>query len=94
MALTAHALQAVQFRLKSVSNEGHFTLEAESVSHPYLPPPYSGRTEVSYMAHKAKALTAVQVTLRPVSKKRHFTMQHGRVTRPYVHPYFSGVTEI
>jgi hypothetical protein len=29
MALSAHYLKAVQVRLKSVSNEGHFTLEAE-----------------------------------------------------------------
>jgi hypothetical protein len=33
MVLPAHALLAVQARLKSVSNEGHFTLEAETVLH-------------------------------------------------------------
>jgi hypothetical protein len=36
MVLSAHALRAVQVRLKSVSKEGHFTLEAEIVFRPYL----------------------------------------------------------
>jgi hypothetical protein len=31
MVLPDHALQAVQVRLKSVSNEGHFTLETETL---------------------------------------------------------------
>jgi hypothetical protein len=30
MALPAHALRAAQVTVKSVSNEGHFTLEAET----------------------------------------------------------------
>jgi hypothetical protein len=37
MALPAHVLQAVHVRLKSVSNEGHFTLGVEKVFRPYLP---------------------------------------------------------
>jgi hypothetical protein len=36
MVLPAHAQQAVQVTLKSVSNEGHFTLEVETVSRLYL----------------------------------------------------------
>jgi hypothetical protein len=36
MTLPAHALPAVQVRLKWVSNEGHFTPDAEKVFHPYL----------------------------------------------------------
>jgi hypothetical protein len=31
MELQAHVLQALQLRLKSVSNKGHFTLEVERV---------------------------------------------------------------
>jgi hypothetical protein len=34
MVLTAHALQAVQVRLKSVNNAGHFTLEDETAFRP------------------------------------------------------------
>jgi hypothetical protein len=37
MVFRAHALPAVQVRLKSVSNEGHFTVEVETVSKQYLP---------------------------------------------------------
>jgi hypothetical protein len=37
MVLTAHALQAVQVRLKSVGNEEQFTPEVETVFIPYLP---------------------------------------------------------
>jgi hypothetical protein len=36
MVLPADALQAVQVRLKSESNEGHFTLEVQTVFRPYL----------------------------------------------------------
>jgi hypothetical protein len=37
MVLPAHAPQAMEVSLKSVSNEGHFTLEAGTVSRLYLP---------------------------------------------------------
>jgi hypothetical protein len=37
MVLTAHALQAVQVRLKVVGNEGDFTPVVETVFCPYLP---------------------------------------------------------
>jgi hypothetical protein len=36
MAPPANALQAEYVSLKSVSNEGHFTLEAETVFRPYV----------------------------------------------------------
>jgi hypothetical protein len=42
MALTAQALQAVQVTLKSVTNEGHFALETETVSLLFLPSHCSG----------------------------------------------------
>jgi hypothetical protein len=45
MVLHAYALQAVQLRVKSLSNEGHFTLQAETVSRPYLPQDSSVVTE-------------------------------------------------
>jgi hypothetical protein len=45
MVLTAHALQAVLVRLKALSNKGHFTLEVETVFHPYLSNDCNGVTE-------------------------------------------------
>jgi hypothetical protein len=49
MALPTHALRAVQVRLKSVGNEGYFSLEAEKVFRPYLPSDWSGVTEYDTM---------------------------------------------
>jgi hypothetical protein len=37
MVLTAHALQAMQVTLQAVSNEGIFTLEAETIFRPLSP---------------------------------------------------------
>jgi hypothetical protein len=45
MLLPAHALQAEQLRMRSVSNEEHFTLEVKKVFHPYLTQDCSGVTE-------------------------------------------------
>jgi hypothetical protein len=45
MVLSAHALQAVQVRVKSLSNERHFTIQAETVSRLYLPQDSSVVTE-------------------------------------------------
>jgi hypothetical protein len=50
MALAAHALRAVQVRLKSVNNEGHFTLEAEKVLCPYLASHCNGVNEICDIA--------------------------------------------
>jgi hypothetical protein len=63
MALSAHALRPVQITLKSVSNEGHFTLEAETDFSPYLFSHCSGMTEIWEMALSAQALEAVPVSL-------------------------------
>jgi hypothetical protein len=37
MVPSAHALQVVKFRLKSVSEEVHIILEVEKIFRPYLP---------------------------------------------------------
>jgi hypothetical protein len=63
MALLARALRTVQVRTKSLSNEGHFTLEAETVSRSYIPSHCSGGTEICHMALPAHALRAVKVKL-------------------------------
>jgi hypothetical protein len=71
MTLSANALQAVHVRLISVSNEGHFTLEAETVFRPYLPSHWSGVTKICHMALPAHALLTVQVRLMSVSNEGH-----------------------
>jgi hypothetical protein len=59
MALPVHALQAIKVKLKPVCNEGHFTLEAETLFTHYLPWHYIGVTEICHMAHPAHALRAL-----------------------------------
>jgi hypothetical protein len=61
MAFPAHALKQLSVRLASVSNDWHFTLEAETVFRPYFPSHCSGVTEMCHMALPAHALQAVQV---------------------------------
>jgi hypothetical protein len=64
MALLTHALEAVRVKLKSVSNERHFTLVAERVFRPYLPSHCIGLTEMRNMALPAHAVRPVQVRLK------------------------------
>jgi hypothetical protein len=45
MVFNAHALKAVQVRLKSVCKEGHFTLDVETGFRSYLPLHCIGVTE-------------------------------------------------
>jgi hypothetical protein len=45
MELTAHAIEAVQVKFKSVGNEEHFALQVETVFRPHLPKDCSGVTE-------------------------------------------------
>jgi hypothetical protein len=93
MALTAQALQSVQVWLKSVSTEGHFTREAETVFRSYHTSHCSGETGTSHVALNAHALQSVQVWLKSVSNEGHFTREAERVSRPYLASNCSGVTE-
>jgi hypothetical protein len=93
VALPAHALQAEQVRLKSVINEGHFTLEAETVFRPYLPLHCSEETEIYYMALPTHVLRAVEVRLKSVNNEGYFTLQAERVSRPYHPLHWSVVIE-
>jgi hypothetical protein len=72
----------VQVSLKSVSNEGHFTVEAETVFRPYLLSNCSGVNEICNMALPAHVLRAVQVRLKSVSNERHFTLEAEKLFRP------------
>jgi hypothetical protein len=75
MVPTAHVLQAVQVTLSAVSNEGHFTVEVETVFLPYLPKVWNGLTERWHMVPTAHVLEAVEVTLKVVSNQGHFTIE-------------------
>jgi hypothetical protein len=93
MAVPAHALPAVQVRLKSVRNEGPFTLEAETVFRPYLPSYCSGVTQVYNMELPTHALLALQVRLITESNKGHFILEAQTVFHPYIPSHCSAVTE-
>jgi hypothetical protein len=71
----AHALQTKQVRVKSVNNEGHCTLEPQTVFRPYLPSHCIGVTDISYISFRAHALQAVLVRLKLVSNEGHFTLE-------------------
>jgi hypothetical protein len=82
MALPTHSLRAVQVRLKSVSNEGHFTLEAEIFFCPYLPSHCSGVSDIYHIKLPAHVLSRVQVTIKSVSNSEYFTLEAERVSPP------------
>jgi hypothetical protein len=75
VALPAHALRAVEVRLKSVSNEGHFTLAVGTIFLPYLPSHCCGVKEICHVAVPAHALRAVQVRMKLVSNGGYFTLE-------------------
>jgi hypothetical protein len=72
----------MQVTLKSFGNEGHFTLEAETVFGPYLPSYRNGVSKICHMAPQAHALRAVQVRLKTASKEWHFTLEAETLFRP------------
>jgi hypothetical protein len=75
MAVIAHALQAVQARLKSVCNETYFTFEAGTVFCPYLPSFRSGVVKICQFALPAEALRALRVRFKSVGNEVYFTLE-------------------
>jgi hypothetical protein len=75
MVLPAHALEAVQVRLKSASNEGHFTLWAQIVFSQYHPAHCSGVCEICHIETSEHALQLLQVRLKSVSNEGHFSLE-------------------
>jgi hypothetical protein len=75
MAPPRHATQRKQVWLKSGYNEGHFTLQAETVFRPYLPSHCSGVGQIYHMAHTAHVLRAVYISLNWESNMTHFTLE-------------------
>jgi hypothetical protein len=55
----AHALERVRVMLKSDCNEGHFTLDAETLLRPYFSSHCSGIAEIRHMVLPADSLCAV-----------------------------------
>jgi hypothetical protein len=90
----ANALRVLQIRLKWVSNEGHFTLDLETIFRPYLPCRCSGLTETCHMVLPAHAREAVQVSFKSVCYAGHFTLDLETIFRPYLPCRCSGLTEI
>jgi hypothetical protein len=82
LALFTHALQAWQLWTQSVSSEGHFTLETESVFRPYLASHYSGVTQTSNMAVPPHAPQPVEGWSKSGSNEGHFTLEAETVFRP------------
>jgi hypothetical protein len=72
VTLPAHALLAVHVRLKSVSNEGHLTLDAETVFRPYLPSHSSVVNEICHVVFSAHASHAGQVSSKSDGKEGDF----------------------
>jgi hypothetical protein len=73
MTLIERALRAVQVSFKSVSNEWHFTLEAERVLRPCLPSHNIAVTEICHVALPVYALGVEQVRWNSVSNEGHIT---------------------
>jgi hypothetical protein len=80
--------------LKSVSNEGHFTFEAERVSRRYLPKHWNRMTEIRQIALPANALRAMQGRMKSVSNEGHFPIEDEISFRLYLPSHCSQVTEI
>jgi hypothetical protein len=84
MVNSVHVPQVVKVSLKSVRNEGHFTLEVGRVSRPYLPYDCSGVTQYYNTVLPAHALQTVQVRLKSVSIEGLLTLEGEKVFRPYL----------
>jgi hypothetical protein len=93
MILNAHGTQAAQVWSKSVSNKGHFTLEAETVSAPYIDWHCCGVIETPHRAIPALGLQAEEVWSTSVSKKGHFTLEAETAFHPFLSSHCSRVTE-
>jgi hypothetical protein len=87
----AHPIaRQVQVRWKSGSEEGHITLEGETV---FLSPHCSRLTQTSNMGLPRHATKAVQDWWKSGRKEGPFTLQAERVYCPYVASHFRVVTQ-
>jgi hypothetical protein len=93
LPLPVQALKSVQVWSKLVSNEGHFTVKAETVFRPYLASHCRGLTVVPHLPFSAHALQTFQVWSKSVSNEGHFSFDAGTVFRPYLISHCSRLTE-
>jgi hypothetical protein len=91
LTLPAHALQAEQVRLKSVGNEGHFTLEHETVFR-RISPTIAVGLQSFHKVLAAHMLKAMQRRMNTVGNESHFTLEIETLFRPYLPYDCSGVT--
>jgi hypothetical protein len=85
LALSTQLLETVPVRLKSASNERHFTIEVETVFRPYLLLHCSAVSDIYHTERCAHALRAVQVMLKSVGNEGHFTLETETLFRPISH---------
>jgi hypothetical protein len=78
LALRADTLQIVKVWSKPVSNEGHFSLEAERLFRLYFTSYFSGVTETSHLALRTHSIPAVEVCSKSVGNEGHFTGEGDR----------------
>jgi hypothetical protein len=89
-----HELQVVNVCSKSVSNEGHFTLDTKAVFPHYLASHCSEMTEISCLVLPSHPLQVLQVLSKSISKEVHFALNAKPVSRPCLASHFTRVTEI
>jgi hypothetical protein len=80
--LLARALHEVQVWSKSVSEEGHFTLQADTFSRSYLASYCKGVAEISDRVLCTDRLQAMYIWSRSASKVGHLTLEAGTVFPP------------
>jgi hypothetical protein len=80
--------------VETVSNEDHFTPEAEMVFGPYLASHCRGVNENSQREFSAHSLQAGRFWSKLVSNKVHLTLEADKVFRTYLASHCSGVTKI
>jgi hypothetical protein len=78
-APSVQALTLAQLRLDSICIQGHFTLEVQTVSRPYLLSTCSGVTEIHYMALSEHAPQAVQDRVQSVCNEGHFALEAKKI---------------
>jgi hypothetical protein len=92
LVLPAHALLSVHVSSKSVSKEGPFTHEAETVFRRYVASHRRGVIGTSYLTLASHAPRSVAVWSKSVGNGGQFTLEAERVSRPYLASFSSEAT--
>jgi hypothetical protein len=92
-ALLSSGLHAVQIWSKSVSKDGRFVTETQTVSRPYVAFHCSGVTEITNLILPTHPVQTVQVWTKSGIKEGHFNLEAEAVFLPYLTSHCIGVTE-